>query len=164
MPTQLIVFISLLIITLSQPNYQERNVYYSEADNSCRYGDHGDKINLIINLDDKERIKKEIDGGTWCNLNPFFPTRYASCIITSERAYLLEDDTDLRLNQVATKKYTFGLLSQLIIKTTPSNFSKINNKEYNCTIFGDGIIQHYGNYLDSDPAEIYMRCLSVENK
>ena len=87
-----IVFLSLLLLANTQPNYQYRNVYYSEADNSCRYGDHGDKINVIVNLDGQERIKREIDGGTWCNLNPIIPTRYANCIATSDQAYLIEGE------------------------------------------------------------------------
>lgn len=166
---KLITILSLLLLANAQPNYQERNVYYNESENSCRHGDYGDKINLIINLDDQERIKREVDGGTWCNPNPIIPTRYASCIITSDKAYLIEGEgrdivTDLRLNQAATKKYTFGLLSQLIIKATPANPSKINNKNYDCTIFGDGTIQHFGTYLATDPAEIYMRCVSDKSK
>lgn len=44
--TTLAIFICLGI---TQPNYQQRRVYYSESDNACGPRDN---INLIINIDD----------------------------------------------------------------------------------------------------------------
>ena len=62
---KIIALLSLLLLVASQPNYQEGNVYYNESENCCRYG--GDNINLIINLNDQDRIKKEMRGGTYCH-------------------------------------------------------------------------------------------------
>jgi hypothetical protein len=41
------------------------------------------------------------------------------------------------------------------------NPATINGKSYNCTIFGDGTVQHFGTDFSTDPAEIYLRCLSI---
>ena len=78
---KIIALLSLLLLVASQPNYQERNVYYNESENCCRYG--GDNINLIINLNDQDRIKKEMRGGTYCQ-ESWFPSRYASLITTRD--------------------------------------------------------------------------------
>jgi hypothetical protein len=88
------ILCSLVFIVLAsgQPNYQERNVYYSEGDNVCRYTESSDKVNLIINIDDKDRVKKTIRGGTWCANYYFAP--YANMITTTTMMYQIDDDNN----------------------------------------------------------------------
>jgi hypothetical protein len=59
-----------------------------------------------------------------------------------------------------TKKYYRGGLLVVIIQTSRvDNPVKLNNLPYNCVIYGDGEIQHFGiDIPDYPPAQIYLRC------
>ena len=73
----------------------------------------------------------------------------------------MEQVTKITVNFEARKEYYFGLLQRYILKTTVNNPVKINRGQYNCTILGDGKIQHFGTNLSTPPAQIYMRCHSI---
>lgn len=83
------VFILLVASILAQPNYQERVIYYSETDNVCRAGQHSDNIHLIINIDDTQTIKRDIDGFTLCDQ---WTLRYANAISPMKLMDLVELD------------------------------------------------------------------------
>ena len=56
----------LMVVVTGQPNYQERAVYYGEEDGVCCQGFYSDSMNLIINIDDRSRVKRIVSGGTAC--------------------------------------------------------------------------------------------------
>ena len=62
---KLLVLTTLALLSFSQPNYQERCIYYSEKDNVCNGGN--DMIKVIVNVDDKERLELERFGSTTCS-------------------------------------------------------------------------------------------------
>jgi hypothetical protein len=65
MTLKLLCVLFLVALVSSQPNYQDRCIYYSESDNACRNGK--DLMHLIINIDDKDRMKRTVDGNTMCS-------------------------------------------------------------------------------------------------
>lgn len=141
----------------TQPNYQQRAIYYSEQDNVCRFGERSDQVNLIINLNDRETLRRTVRGNTGCDQ---WTLRYANAISPSPYLYLLNNDEKMNFHQEAIRKYSFGVLSHLIQNVTMENPATMNGVQYNCTILGDGTLQHFGIDLGYDPAEIYVRCLS----
>ena len=146
----------LVAVAQCQPNYQERVVYYGEKDGVCCSG-YSDMVNLIINLDDRTTLRRTVRGGTSCSQ---WTLRCADATSPSSLMYLLQDDERMDFHQDTTKKYILGVLHQVIQKVTVVNPASINGVSYNCIIFGDGTLQHFGIDTGKDPAEIYLRCLS----
>lgn len=140
-------------------NYQERNLYYSETDNACREASDqvSDYVNLIFNLDDKDRLKKTIYGQTTCGK---VIVRYADAIIPNQGMYYVEGDTYVTFKQESRRQYTKGLLTALIQNVTITTDAIIKGKKYKCSILGDGTVHHFGSGNGRSPAEIYIRCLS----
>jgi hypothetical protein len=140
----------LLLIALiaGQPNYQERVIYYSEKDAVC-CSPYADMVNLIINLDDRDRLRRTVRGGTSCSS---WTLTCSAAISPSSMMYLLNNDERVDFHQETTRKYVLGLLHQIIQKVTVTNPATINNVSYNCTIFGDGTQQHFGVDTNHDPA------------
>jgi hypothetical protein len=89
MITKMLCFLVFIVFASGQPNYQERSIYYSESDNVCRFGESSDHVNLIINIDDKDRMKRTVRGETGCSQWSF---RCADAISPSTMMYLLDDD------------------------------------------------------------------------
>jgi hypothetical protein len=56
---EILFFFLMAVICQTNPNYQDRILYYSESDNVCLNGEHGDTINLtlILNYSETLRIK-----------------------------------------------------------------------------------------------------------
>jgi hypothetical protein len=64
----------LASLSLSQPEYQERVIYYGESDNVCIHGELSDQIRLFVRLDGMETFEYYVRGFTGCNawLWPYF--------------------------------------------------------------------------------------------
>ena len=103
-------------------------------------------------------MRRTIYGETYCS---DLPLRYAERLRPGSWFYVTEYgiDTDINFDQVPTRKYSSGLLSSLVQKVTVKNPVQIYGKEHNCTIMGDGSVQHFGSGNGRPPAEIYLRCL-----
>ena len=63
---RLALFLNLVFLISTMPNYQERAIYLSERDNACIYGS-SDTINVVLNIDGKQTIKGSADGWTHCS-------------------------------------------------------------------------------------------------
>lgn len=142
-------------------------IYNGESDNVCHSGQGTDMINLIININDRQTIKRVIDGFTICDT---YYIRYANAIHAVDSMSIVEFDQNMErslfvsFKQEPTKKYAFGLLSQIYQKATVKNPVTIFSKPHTCTVLGDGKIQHFGIWFSTDPAEIYLRCLSSQSE
>ncbi len=54
---ELLCFTVIMVITMSQANYQERVIYYSERDNVCSAGLEADTFELTIRLEGYPLLK-----------------------------------------------------------------------------------------------------------
>lgn len=154
MRTQQMLLLLILCIFLSNAqlnNYQERNLYYSETDNACREAPDqvSDYVNLIFNLDDKDRLKKTIYGETGCGK---VVIRYADSIYPNQGMYYVEGETYVTFRQESRRQYTKGLLTGLIQNVTITTDAKIQGRQYKCSILGDGSIHHFGSGNGRSPA------------
>ena len=61
------IVLLVLICTTIQNNFHERNIYYSERDNVCIYGERADSIKLELNLDGLQTRKYLTTGATACD-------------------------------------------------------------------------------------------------
>jgi hypothetical protein len=55
MALKLFTLLLLICLAMSQPNYQERSIYYINSDSACENG--LDKISLTVNIGNKDTIK-----------------------------------------------------------------------------------------------------------
>lgn len=161
---KLIILTTLTFLSLSRPDYQERNVYYNECDNACF--NSRDIIRLNFNLDDRDKPTYEFDMLTTCTHT--HGPRYASSIsaarIVSWADYKKDEKvTDVWLLQESTKKYALGFLTDLIVNTTVIVPIMINKVNYVCVIIGDGMVQNFGISFNT-PAEMYKRCSSIKKE
>ena len=66
--------ITLVVLGISQPTYQERAIYLSEADNPCSYSDkYQDKVKLVITVPGQETIEAIRGTTTICTPSFFTP-------------------------------------------------------------------------------------------
>lgn len=64
-----------------------------------------------------------------------------------------------RFNEDSRRVYKEGILTGIIEKVTIINPTVMDGEEYDCTILGDGTIQHFGEIFPQyKPATIYMTC------
>jgi hypothetical protein len=148
----------LLLTVAAQPNYQERAIYLSTRDNVCSFGEHSDNMQLIINTDGIDTYETEVEGATICSPyqvrpeNIIVPGPFCIYINSTKGDYIdFEHET--------TKDIYRGVLLKIIQKTTVKNPVKLNKLSYNCVIFGDGTVQHFGTiFPDQTPAKIYLKC------
>lgn len=66
MVVRVLVVLMIVCVGISQPNHQQRVIYYSEEDNACSFGTESDSINLVINIDNHYTIKGNMKGNTLC--------------------------------------------------------------------------------------------------
>lgn len=74
--------------------------------------------------------------------------------------------TDIRFDDHTRNVTAFGILQKMVQKTTvQSNYPvKVRSKKVkNCTIIGDGTVQHFGvNFEDHPPATVKVICQSMD--
>ena len=143
------------------PNYQERAIYLDESDNVCHFGSQCDEINLVFNLDGAQTIKITAGGSTRCRQ---WVVRDATAIMPAKEWGFVspEDHDDIGFQEETSYHHIFGVLHMIIQKSTVVNPAKIRGKLYNCVIFGDGKVQHFGvHFEDKPPATIYLKCDSL---
>jgi hypothetical protein len=64
---EIFVFLFLAVICQTNPNFQDRILYYSESDNVCLSGERSDTINLTLILNYSETMRIKAAGATSCN-------------------------------------------------------------------------------------------------
>ena len=152
----------LMVLTLpcaAQLNYQERAIYLGEGDNVCKYGSNSDMINLVVNLDDAEIVKDAVWGLTICYE---WVLPYSSAISPADVYHYDEPYKDHEIEFQDETRYVqlYGVIIKIIQKTT-INSAKFYGKDYDCTIRGDGTVQHFGiKFKDFEPATFYIKCTS----
>jgi hypothetical protein len=149
MVMRLWISIILFIGVFGQDNFQQRAIYYSEADNVCHFGEYSDLIRLTVNIDGVETKNMVAYGGTHCDqwiltdaarIQP--PSYWLAASEDFKQYYLKFDDETKRV-------YKFGVLFAIIQKSVMRSPAILNNAPHDCTILGDGTIQHFGiNFKD----------------
>ena len=145
---------ALTVLTLAQPNYQERAIFLSEDDNPCYYGRGTlDKINYIINVPGKETIKQTVTATTMCEKECRIPSK---AIWPSDGMHLSDPGKGHLVYFAQETRYISyrGILYKIINKMTLGGDVKLFGRtDYQCHIVGDGNIQHWGVQLkDFQPA------------
>ena len=73
---RLLLLSVIFSLTVAQQNYQIRNLWVDPDDNPCLYGSGTkDKVNLVVNVSDKETIKVTVESSTYCDPNMLIPMR-----------------------------------------------------------------------------------------
>jgi hypothetical protein len=86
----LVLLLSAVMAQTVVNNYQERQVYYNEGDNVCRYGSGYDWVNILITLDGNAFNEVTIKTKTYCTQ---WGTNFATQIKTLPRwGYFQGDD------------------------------------------------------------------------
>jgi len=126
----------------AQLNYQERAIYLGEDDNLCRCGDQYDRINLAINLDDSEVLNINAGGHTFCDPSTL---PYSAAIMPAKIYHYVDPykQHKIEFNEETRYVYLYGFVIKIIQKTV-INSATFYGKNYDCTIRGDGKVQHYG--------------------
>ena len=142
---RLLVISTIILLGVSDlPNYQERAIYLGEKDNVCRFGEVSDSVYLRVNLDGMVTRTFNISGATSCSDGYF---RYAKQI-TPMTGWLHCSrgcvDEEIYFSDTTKRVFYGGELFKMIQKTVVVNPVKIGGLLYDCTILGDGNIQHFG--------------------
>ena len=159
----LVVLLALAFLVTSQNSFQERAIYLSERDCVCHKG-QADKINLIFDIDGKRILKALASAHTQC-----IPgiARCENCMIPRPWWYFMgasesDEGHQVLFNEDTRYVYHSGKLFFIIQKTTIES-AKLFWKDYNCTIQGDGTVQHWGvDFKEFDPATFYIYCTPIE--
>lgn len=68
----------------------------------------------------------------------------------------------ISFNDETTREGLFGDLLLIYQTTTVINPVQIDGENYNCTILGDGVLQHFGRgFPKQNPARISLACKSI---
>ena len=154
----LILFI-LALPCACQLNYQERAIYIGESDNVCRYGDQCDRINLVISLDDSEVLNLNTGGHTMC-YSWVLPLSSAIHPATIYGYIEPNEKHEIEFHEDTSIEEHYGTIFRIVQKTT-INYATLYGKDYDCTIRGDGTVQHFGTqFKDHDPATFRIKCVS----
>lgn len=153
------LFLILMLLALpcaAQPNYQERSLYLGEEDNVCIVGDQYDLINLVINVDDSEILKLTANGYTLC-FDWVMP--YYRALSPSDGFIYVDDSHRIIFKEETTYLDHRGVIYNIVQKTTVTS-AVLYGKNYDCTIRGDGKVQHFGIKFDEfDPATFQIMCV-----
>jgi hypothetical protein len=153
------ISIIILVGVTSQDNFQQRYIYAGENDNVCHFGQRSDLIRIKISIDDFQ-IKTVVGYGfTLCDnwiRTDALRIMPASCWIASS-----EDSKEyfLSFSDETKRTYMGGVLFLITQKSTVNNPVTLNGLPYNCVIYGDGQVQHFGiDFPKYEPAQIYLKC------
>ena len=73
--------------------------------------------------------------------------------------YAEEPTIEIKFWQETSRVVIFDRTIEVVQKTTVENPISIDGKKYDCTIYGDGTVQHFGiEFPKFLPATIYMEC------
>ena len=98
-------------------------------------------------------------GSTFCDP---YTTRDAAAIIPG-RAWTYGDYDHIFTFDEHPTTYTFGgVLLKIIQNTTFRNPATIKGSPYNCNLFGDGTVQHFGvTFPEHAPASVFIQCTPI---
>ena len=150
---------AIVVLTVSQQNYQRRNIWVGPDDSPCNYGSGTkDKVNLVITVPGKETIKVTVESSTYCDPNILVSSQ---AINPSTFTDYVDSKADhhVELKEEPDYKVIYGTLVALLEITTIEKVKVYGRDDYDCVIVGDGHWQHWGvDFLDFDPATIQINC------
>ena len=118
-----------------------------------------DEVKIVLNIPGKEPYEKVQKSMTFCNPGVVVPS-LAIKPSTYVRLYTPDLGINIKFKDEPSYVYHQGLLLMIIERSTVESVDLYGRTDYNCTIIGDGKVQHWGVIFEEyEPATINVRCV-----
>ena len=133
----------MIVLTVTQQNYQRRNIWVGPDDSPCNYGSGTkDKVNLVITVPGKETIKVTVESSTYCDPNILVSSQ---AINPSTFIDYVDSKAGHHVELKEETQYIFVYrLMGMMTKTRVDKVKVYGRTDYDCAVVGNGDIYHWG--------------------